>query len=1050
MGRSGIALLAAAAICWCAPVSLAALPAGQEALAGDILKLSAVPGGLCVHLGCGDGTLTASLSADGRFLVHGLEPNAALADAAIRFIRSRGIYGQVWAERYSDKELPYCENLVNLLVVDDLPGTDVPIQEIMRVLCPGGVAVLGQCERAAAAGKKLDLDSLKRRLADAGVTDVQVVERNGIWVRLGKPRPSEMDDWGHPRHGASGNAVSLDALVGPPQRIRWISGPMHEASNMVVADGRLFHSGVIARDAFNGLPLWQSKLDPSPMRLGYPASAIRGSVQPIAADGRLLVVSGGRLQSLDAASGKLIREYGEAGTPLEILYDRGTILTADANTVRGIDAESAKLLWSQEAVQPAGMVAGDGSAFFLEGEVFGGARSIVKLDLSSGKTAWRRGDYAWAGKVRQLSYHKGRLVCEVSSFSNDRAGNGIHVLDARDGTPKWERLYEPGQNHYMQGRALQTDERVWVLTKGKWEGLDPATGTVTDQYPAGENHCYPPAATRKFLLGGEMGLTDIATGRTETNRISKGACSRDTGFVPANGLLYTAPKHCACYPMLKGYSALAPAKSPPGPGARKPEPADFVPQRGPAWAEPLAPAEAGTGQRQDWPCYRADAWRSASATADVPTDLEVLWTTEIGGWPRVALAGDWADNLFSRGPVTAPVIADGMVIVAQPEGHRVVALDARTGGARWDFTANGRVDSPPTIWRGLCLFGTRSGWVYCLRAADGRLVWRLRAAPEEQRIVSYGQIESPWPVAGSVLVVKDTAYFAAGRHPLADGGIRVLAVDPASGAVKWVSTVTSLPLKFFYGGAALEFDPIDLLTAEVRRPVRGTTTAPWSPTTSPAPIDGPVCVAMSRWQFDPATGESNAVWGSGFGLYRTGGAGVMAPRGLWTYGPRMDYIASGPNPAKPDFVASKPRALAAFRAGMLLASSEDKRRCFRRDFSPRDLGTFNDVWFSQRTLPKRDSPGDRDRSERLARGATWTSEVFDGSEAGQGIGALVLAGDTVLVAGTRGGLLVLSAADGKTLARKDLPAPVWDGMASAGGRLYVSTQNGNLVCLGKK
>jgi outer membrane protein assembly factor BamB len=1042
--QSRTAVHVALVICWSAAISPAAESADSKAVAGDILALSAVPGGLCVHVGCGDGTLTAALSADGRFLVHGLERDAATAEAAIRFIRSQGVYGQVWVERYVEKHLPYSENLVNLLVADDLTRTDLSLPEVLRVLCPGGVACLGQSELAAAKGKRLDVESLKRQLAEAGVKDFRIVERNGVWACLRKPRPPEMDEWGHPRHGPGGNAVSLDSLVGPPRRIRWIAGPMHESSTIVTAGGRFFYAGLIARDAFNGLRLWQRKLDPTPMRLGYPATGIPGSVLPVAAGERLFVVSEGKLQALDAVTGKTARVYDDAGTPLEVVCDGGTLVTCDSNTVKAIDAETAKVLWSHPAARSSGIIAGDGGVFFLQGDATaGGARGVVKLDLTTGKTAWERSDYPWAAKARRLSYHKGLLVCEVSTFTNDRPGNGIHVLDARDGTQVWEHLYEPGQNHYMQGRALQTDDRLWILTNGMWQGLDPRTGELRRQFPAGFNHCFPPAATRGFLLGGEMNFTEMATGRVESNRITKGACSRDTGFVPANGLLYTAPKHCACYPMLKGYTALAPAKSPAGPAAKSPAPAGFVPERGPAWGQSSRPSAAEANRGEAWPCYRADMWRSASSASTLPAELEVLWTAELGDWPAVALLEDWKDDLFVRGPITPPVVAEGMVFVAQPDRHRLVALDARTGKPRWDFVANGRVDTPPTIASGQCLFGTRSGWVYSLRADDGRLCWRLRAAPEEERIISYGQLESPWPVPGSVLVAEGTAYLAAGRHPLADGGIRVFAVDPASGAVKWVKTITSLPMKTFYGGAALEFDCFDLLVAEARRPAA----VPAGPA---APTEGPDCIAMSRWQIDLASGEANVVWQSGFGYYRTSLSGVMAPRGLWTYGPRMDYMSSGPNPGRPDFVASKPRPLAAFRGATLVASSEDKRRLFRRDFTPQDVAAFDDVWFCQRNLPKKDLPGDRDRGERLAHGATWTRELFDASEAGQGIAAVVLAGDIVFVAGTRGQLFAFSAADGKTLARRDLPAPLWDGMAAAYGCLYVSTQNGNLICLGKK
>ena len=51
--------------------------------------------------------------------------------------------------------------------------------------------------------------------------------------------------------------------------------------------------------------------------------------------------------------------------------------------------------------------------------------------------------------------------------------------------------------------------------------------------------------------------------------------------------------------------------------------------------------------------------------------------------------------------------------------------------------------------------------------------------------------------------------------------------------------------------------------------------------------------------------------------------------------------------------------------------------------------------------------------------------------------------------GKRGAMLwAVSAADGKRLSEVKLDAmPVWDGMAAAGGRLYLSTRDGSLVCL---
>jgi len=52
----------------------------------------------------------------------------------------------------------------------------------------------------------------------------------------------------------------------------------------------------------------------------------------------------------------------------------------------------------------------------------------------------------------------------------------------------------------------------------------------------------------------------------------------------------------------------------------------------------------------------------------------------------------------------------------------------------------------------------------------------------------------------------------------------------------------------------------------------------------------------------------------------------------------------------------------------------------------------------------------------------------------------------------KGGLLLaVSASDGKELARYPLDSvPVWDGMAVAGGRLFMATMDGKVMCLGPR
>ena len=168
-------------------ISTTAVSAGEAA---DILRETGVQGGLVVHVECGDGKLTAALRANEAYVVHGLDADAANVGKAREHIRSLGLYGKVVVDRWGGKTLPYCDNLVNLLIAEDPSG--ILKGEIDRVLVPNGVAY---------------------------------VKKDGAWIKTVKPRPVAMDDWTHSLYDASGNAVSRDTVVGPPRHYQWSGDP---------------------------------------------------------------------------------------------------------------------------------------------------------------------------------------------------------------------------------------------------------------------------------------------------------------------------------------------------------------------------------------------------------------------------------------------------------------------------------------------------------------------------------------------------------------------------------------------------------------------------------------------------------------------------------------------------------------------------------------------------------------------------------------------------------------------------------------------------------
>jgi hypothetical protein len=271
--------------------------------------------------------------------------------------------------------------------------------------------------------------------------------------------------------------------------------------------------------------------------------------------------------------------------------------------------------------------------------------------------------------------------------------------------------------------------------------------------------CYPSKATEKYILPSRTGIefVDLEQKHWTVNHYTRGGCTY--GIMPSNGLIYTPPNACACYmeAKLNGFNALrADYKSEPDLKAAS---AENRLEKGPAYNAKISD-DAGA---EDWPTYRHDAQRSGFTGSRVSSEVKPQWQIKLGG------------------KLSSPVIAGNRVYISKVDAHTIYAINAKTGGIQWHYTAGGRVDSPPTIYQGRVLFGSVDGYVYCLRASDGDLIWRFRAAPMDRRLVAYEQLESVWPVPGNVLIQNDRAYCVAGRTVFLDGGLRLIQLNPRTG-----------------------------------------------------------------------------------------------------------------------------------------------------------------------------------------------------------------------------------------------------------------------------
>jgi outer membrane protein assembly factor BamB len=419
-----------------------------------------------------------------------------------------------------------------------------------------------------------------------------------------------------------------------------------------------------------------------------------------------------------------------------------------------------------------------------------------------------------------------------------------------------------------------------------------------------------------------------------------------------------------------------------------------------------------------------------------------------------------------KGRVSAPVIAGGLVVVSAIDAHRIVALDAKDGSVRWTFMPGGRVDSPPTLHEGLVLFGCADGRVYCVRASDGKEVWRFRAAPEDRRTVAVDQIESLWPVHGSVLVQNGTAYVTAGRSSYLDGGIRVYGLDPKTGKVVGETCIRSdhpgpgTPTK--------EKPPTDEAPRRIAQNTvdMRTLTAPdksdsfsmaGGATTDVLVGDG-TSVYMRQVRLDSRCARQEK---SGRHLLSTTRLldDAEVHRSHWFLGTgdfsRMPVSYSWiVNPIK-----ARWNVPAAVPYGLLLAFDDEAVWGIRRWKGYTLYAAANKPFSADEAALPDFRPGAKDTMNN----ATWMWSVTLSMRpramlrAGEllFIGGMPVAipkeGSYEIFEGRDGGVLAaVSPADGKTVAEHKLDRPpVWDGMAAAEGRLYLSTVDGHVVCMGK-
>jgi outer membrane protein assembly factor BamB len=797
-----------------------------------------VKGGVVVVLG-GDASLhdkTIKATEHGPYLVQFLDTDAQKVKEAREYIQKKGIYGAVSARAYDGKNLPYIDNLVNLIVAYG-PTSKAQREEIERVLVPGGIALFS--------GSSTNLQPLTANHRSPPALKG--------WSTFKKPWPADIDQWSHWMHGPENNPVAADTKIDVPRNLQWVQGPKWISSHnlnpgvsaMVTSGGRVFSiinempPGIkgmkdkwmlTARDAFNGIVLWRrpikdwgwthwSEMEESvEMRFVPPFQVMR---RLVAAENRLFVTPGfySPVHVLDAATGKEVKVLEGTEKTFEILHLDGLLYLAvndslgtgnmiPAISVMAVNPETGKTLWKTGGFRGisgklnslykhanAFLTAGSGNITLLSGD------ALVALDQKTGKERWRaprpgkRVELA-DDDIKSLAVGRARSPKVPNYrahqfFPNNCAivhSDGVIVLtEIKDEVKNYKTRLEKsaytaaydaasGEElwctdsvtfaHFVPPDLFVIDGLAWTLDgeSKSYVGLDLRTGEKKKSYPVetliwrsgGHQLCFRNKATTEMIVFGrrKSEFIDIHTGKISKHAWIKGMCNY--GVMPANGMIYYPPHNCSCYMPMKntGFRAQTAHGS-----ARDTSPARLV--KGKGYGKSFNSADRAG--KQDWPMYRGDASRKGSSPGSLPTKPALRWTTELGG------------------ALSQVVSAGGKLYVAEKDAHRICCLDGDKGTVLWKYTASGRIDSAPTYFGGRILAGCRDGHVYCLDADTGDLVWRFRGAPHDASLVAYDQLESVWPIHGSLVVRNDKVYCLAGRSAHLNGGMYLYVLDLDTG-----------------------------------------------------------------------------------------------------------------------------------------------------------------------------------------------------------------------------------------------------------------------------
>jgi len=151
---------------------------------------------------------------------------------------------------------------------------------------------------------------------------------------------------------------------------------------------------------------------------------------------------------------------------------------------------------------------------------------------------------------------------------------------------------------------------------------------------------------------------------------------------------------------------------------------------------------------------------------------------------------------------------------SQPAEHSISPANVKNLSAKWVFTTTNDVSATPTVVGDAVYFPDWGGNLYAVNKESGSLIWSHKISDYDNIQGAFSRVSPAVDVENDQLIIGDNPHGLSGAagvkrvdpsvlrdilDPNKPGGARVIAVDRATGTLRWITQVDSQPAAIITG-----------------------------------------------------------------------------------------------------------------------------------------------------------------------------------------------------------------------------------------------------------